>query len=1161
MLRLEGSRIRLLGLGTGLTLVLALVSEARGGDGVAIRYGRDIRPILSDKCFACHGADPATRAADLRLDVRAEAVRDRGGYRAIEPGDVETSELWYRVAHEDPELRMPPLEAKKPALSAEELERIARWIADGAEYEEHWSFVAPERPALPVVDDAAWPLNPIDHFVLERLERAGVAPSPEADRATLLRRVHFDLTGLPPTLAELDAFLGDEGADAYERAVARLFAGEATRTRIAEHLATPWLDAARYADTIGIHTDAGRQLWPYRDWVLRALRDNLPYDEFVTRQLAGDLLPDATLDDRVATGFQRCHVVTDEGGALDEEYLVEYAVERASTLGTTLLGLTVGCARCHDHKYDPLTQTDFYGLYAFFRSNDEPGLYSQETDPERAFEPALAVPSRAQAAALAGLDAELDAVRHALDEPIEAEASRRAAWVAELATHAGTAWSTPTFVSAASSAADVAFGLDGDHAIVVTGPVPAFEDHVLSFVTDAVDARLLVLEALVPAGHTGPGRTEHGNAVLSELTLETRARDSLADWRRVPLRWAWADHEQADGPFEATGVLTADARGWALDSHGSAPQRTLLVSSDEPFGAAGGTELRLTLSYRSAYEQHSLGRVRVRVSPLVAPELLPVALGTLLRATSVVGDTRPPLAELEPSDDRWRDVDGAGDAGSTHIGRRLWSPTRRDVELSSPDTNAAAVFVEGVALDRANAAAPGRVTLSLAPGPNRVVQRGASSAERLELAPPTNDDVLHGELVSWLLPQDAVSEQQVADAELAWRRQTFPAWRALDDRRVELETERAALNREIPRTMVMRELAEPRASFVLDRGRYDRPLVDRPVTPSVPSFLPPLPAGAPADRLGLAHWLTAPEHPLFARVAVNRLWQGLFGAGLVRTPGDFGFQGEWPTHPELLDWLAVEFRTSGWDVHALLRLVVTSRTYRQSSARTAEHRELDPANRLFGRYPRRRLGAEAIRDAALFHAGLLVERFGGPSVKPYQPAGLWREVAMPVSNTSTFVRGDGEDLVRRSLYTYWKRAVPPPALLTLDAPTRESCVVERGSTNTPLQALVLWNDEQFVEAARALATRVLTLDGDDDERLLQLARRVTGRRFEAAEHRRLALALDEFERSYAERPDDAAALIGVGASPAPTTIAPARLAAWTLIANAVLNLDETITQD
>lgn len=1156
-----------------------------------VDYGRDVLPVLSDRCFACHGVDPGSREADLRLDVLDDAIG-----RVIVPGDHEASELWRRITTDDPHDVMPPPRAKRRPLSEVELDAIRRWIDAGADQSEHWAYVAPERPDVPE-DPSGWARGPIDAFVAATLAAHDATPSPPADRSTLLRRVHLDLTGLPPTPDELDAFLADPAPDAYERVVERLLTEEPYLTRVAEHLASPWLDAARYADTIGIHTDNGRQMWAWRDWVLGALRDGVPYDRFVVDQLAGDLIDDASRDQRIATGFLRSHVITDEGGAIDEEYLIEYAVERTNTVGTVFLGLTVGCARCHDHKYDPITQTDYYGLMSFFNSNDEPGLYSQMPNPQRAFEPFLEAPSAEQEQRLAELEDEVEALVRRLEEPLPQELEKRAAFLDDFASGSGVAWTRPEVLDARSSDERVTLSPRDDGSIVASGPMPDFEDYTITLRADAGDAlRALLVEALATpdedgtVSNPGAGRAFHGNAVVSRARLAWRPAGSDAAWQDVPLRWAWSDHVQTNGDFEPGNLLDDDALGWALDGNAAAGERVLVMLADESFGHADGTDLRLSLAFRSRYAQHSIGRLRVHASPLDDVARLPVMAGRWYG----VGPFAPPeddryadlgpgavtridtAARFGPDDRAWGfrggDVDGqvnglGSKVGTMYVARSLWSPDARDVELALGSDDGVIVWLNGEAVferrvDRGAALDQDRTTLSLQPGHNvvvmQIVNTGGPSAYAFELqpAPPA----LSRPLVAALVPQHALTDATREGWVTTWRREVFDEYRRLDDERSATLEAIDTLRDEVPRTMVMRERDEPRETFVLMRGAYDAPDRSRPTPRDTPSFLPPMPDDARRDRLGLARWMVSADNPLFARVAVNRVWQGLFGDGLVRTPEDFGVQGDRPTHPELLDWLAVDFREGGWDLRALLRSIVTSSTYRQASARRPELDERDPDDRWLHRYPRRRLTAEQTRDAALFTSGLLVERLGGPSVKPYQPEGLWREVSMLQSNTRDFERGDGDDLWRRSLYTYWKRAVPPPSLLTFDAPTRESCVVKRATTNTPLQALVLWNDEQYVEAARALAERTLQEADDDAARVTRMFRRATGRTLDDDEVARILAALDDYRARYADDEPAAASLTSVGEAMAPSDVAPAELAAWTLVANAALNLHETLTQ-
>jgi len=1174
-----------------------------------VRYGRDIRPLLADRCFTCHGPDEGKRKADLRLDDPAFALAAREHGAALVPGEPDASELFARLTHDNEKKRMPPAASRKKAFDADELALIRRWIEQGARYEEHWAFVPPVRPALPAVRAESWVRNPIDRFIAAKLEEEGFAPAPEADRSTLARRAFLELTGLPPTPEELDAFLLDPRPDAFEWLVDRLLNAEPWRTRTAERLATPWLDAARYADTSGIHTDAGRQIWLWRNWLLEALRDNVPFDRFVIEQLAGDLLPEATDATRIASGFHRNHVTTDEGGAIDEEYLVEYAVDRTATTGSVFLGLTLGCARCHDHKYDPITQQDFYSLYAFFNSNEEPGLYSQASDPNRAFEPAMRVMTPEHAARLAALDGDLAAARIALTEDPPAERAQEEAFFAEQA--AAAQWA-PLELAGATAAGGATLAAQPDGSLLASGPNPARDDFVLRYRTAAAGLSLLRLDALSdPSLHGRVGRAPNGNAVLSGVTLEVAPLSDPTRREAIRFDWAWADVEQANSDYRVvnvldgqTGGLSGSARGWAVAGHEQEGDRTLLLLTEQPFGHAGGSELTVTLRFQSLYDQHTLGRVRIGVAALAGDAVrakLPVAWsGTYVAGPFAVVDGRDAVypsvfgperatrfdfaARFGPGPDGsgpkepigWNFApairDGqvaslSGGIGANYLARRLFVPSARRLEASLGSDDSWRLFLDGVEVggaptDRGVAPDQEKVAFDVTAGEHLLVLKigntGGPTGSYWRPLPGASE--LAGPLIAALLPPSERPSRLAAQLHDAWKQSFSPGYRERRERVTALEAQRAAIDATVPQAMVMRERAMPRPTFVLTRGEYDKADPSRPVERAVPPALGRLADDAPRDRRGLAQWLISAENPLVARVLVNRLWETLFGTGLVATTEDFGFQGEWPSHPELLDWLAVDLRENGWDVRRTLRLMVTSATFRQSSQRRDDVAARDPANRWLGWYPRRRLDAEQLRDQALHVAGLLVEKLGGPSVKPYQPDGLWQEVAMPASNTRFFVRGDGEQLWRRSLYTYWKRACPPPALLTFDAPTREYCTIRRTPTSTPLQALVLWNDEQFVEAARALATRTLQEAGDDASRIARMHRRCTAREPDDDERRRLLAALAKFRARYAADEAAARALVEVGEVPTPTDLPAAELAAWTLLGSALLNLDATITR-
>jgi hypothetical protein len=1166
-----------------------------------VRYARDVRPILSDRCFACHGPDEPARQAGLRLDESASATAPRKGGAAIVPGDHAASQLVKRIRATDPSDVMPPPESHKHALTDAECRVIERWIDEGATYEPHWAFIAPVRPEVPTPADGAWARNDIDRFILASLERAGVRPSPEADLATLLRRVTLDLTGLPPTPEETAAFLADDSSDAYEKVVDRLLTQDPWRTRTAERLCAPWLDAARYADTCGIHQDNGRQMWLWRDWVLAAYRDNMPFDRFVTEQLAGDLIPGATTDQKIASGFNRNHVTTDEGGAIPEEYLVEYAVDRASTTASVLLGLTMGCARCHDHKYDPITAADFYGFFAFFNSIDEPGLYSQTQDPNRAYEPFISVPMPEQRERLGEIERAIAAIEAAQKHVTPEDAARRDDYLASAASTMGVTW-LDARVERAASRGGATFVAQADGSMLATGANPDTDTHEFTLVTppNAVGPRLLMLEALEDPSHGAGrhGRGPNGNAVLTGIDVAWAPASNPADARPVKARWIWADHSQANGDFHVTTALldsNAKERGWAVDGHRVAGPRTLLLLANEPMGDGSPVHVLVTLKYRSAYARHVLGRVRLSLATCGEARTLPVTLGpwrvigpfAAKDRDTVYDETFGPesLTTLDPDaavgdkklawrfDVAYRDgavvPTGAG-LNVSYAARSVFTASGATMDLSLGSDDGFRLFLNGAEVAGRNVergAMPDqdKARVEFPPGESvlvfKIVNTGGDGAFYHAARPV--EPLMPDALVPAILPERTRRGDALPALEAAWASAFSPAHRERREQAESLEAERKAIDVRTPKTMVMKELDTPRETFVLSRGQYDHPDRSRPVQRSVPVALGSLAPDAPRNRLGLAQWLFSPENPLTARVAANRMWELVFGHGLVRTSEDFGLQGEWPTHPELLDWLAVDFREHGWDMRRTLRMIVTSSTYRQSSKVRTDLAETDPDNRLLASYPRRRLTAEQIRDGALAMSGLLVERFGGPSVKPEQPEGLWQEVAMLSSNTREYKPGPDEENRRRSIYTYWKRASPPPSMLTFDAPTRESCTVRRASTNTPLQALALWNEPLYVRAAGELAARAMAEEGDDEARLIALFERCTGERPDDAATALLRDALADFRARFRDRPDDAKALVTAGghaAEPDATGPDAAERAAWTMVASSLLNLHQTVTQ-
>jgi hypothetical protein len=1043
------------------------VSRPDGGDDAPAaatpRFNDDVRPLLSDRCFRCHGLDAGSREADLRLDRREDAVAQRDGNAAIVPGDPEASLVVTRIMSTDPDLQMPPPDSGA-GLSAAERALLVAWIAAGAEYEPHWAFVPPEASEPPAVRDEAAIRDPADRFILARLEELGIGPEPEADPATLCRRLHFDIVGLPPTPEEVADFVADYAAAAaepprsgrpspreqvYADLVDRLLASP----RYGERMAGPWLDAARYADTNGYQTDGPRQMWRYRDWVIDAFNANQPFDAFTIEQLAGDLLPSPTLAQRIATGFNRNHRTNAEGGVIPEEYLVEYVVDRVETTATVWLGLTAGCARCHDHKYDPLSQRDFFRLFDFFNRVPEPGRGLRDSNSP----PLLVAPTpeqEARRAALAGQAAAAQARWHALQPEV---ARAEAAWLS------------------AGTPADSPGGFTSDIGLTLRLPLDQ-----------------------VPVG---PGRSAAKAPYGRGATFDGSAPLAVAD---VPA----FDTER---PFSAAVWLRPDRER----STGS------LCSSWSPVAGEG-------LCF--AVEQ---GRPHVVISTRILDDVLRVEAAEPL-----------PVGV-------WSHVAWSYDGGRSASGIRMLVNGRESAVR--------------VVRDELNSAVRCGRPLVIGGGGPFPAFCGALADLRLF------DRVLDAEealAVSCSLPlEELVQRSQAGTADEAVRkklREYFLAHAAPPDVRqaqarwVEARRAVTAFEESLPTVMVMEDVSGLRATHVLERGEYDKPR-ER-VSAGVPEAIGlPLPDDRPPDRLALARWLVDRRNPLAARVVVNRFWQQFFGIGLVKTVEDFGLQGEPPPHRALLDWLAVDFMEHGWDVRRLIRRIVTTAAYRRSASGGPEGLASDPENRLFARGPRFRLPAEAVRDAALAVSGLLVERLGGPSVKPYQPAGLWEELS---SGGARYEQDRGPDLYRRSLYIYRKRTVAVPMLATFDAAGRETCQVWSSRTNTPLQALNLLNDVAFVEAARGLGTRMIREGGSSPEsRIAHGFRLVTSRTPTGEELDVLIAGFTRRRQEFAADPEAARALLAHGESPVPSDIDGVELAAFTTVGNVLLNLDEFLTRE
>lgn len=1048
------------------SLVFISISSA-ADPAAAVDFSRQIRPILSDTCFKCHGPDSAARQAELRLDQLETVFAKREGAQLIVPGKPDESELYRRISTSDHDERMPPADSGR-TLNSSQIELIRRWIEEGAKWQTHWAFQKPQRPVFPEIRNTVWVRNGIDRFILARLEREGLTPAPEANKETWLRRVSLDLTGLPPTIAEIDAFLADSSPTAYETVVDRLLASP----HFGERMAMDWLDAARYADTNGYQTDAERFMWRWRDWVIEAYNRNLPFDQFTIEQLAGDMLPNATLDQVIATGFNRNHRGNGEGGIIPEEFAVEYVVDRVDTTFTAWLGLTMGCARCHDHKFDPFSQKEFYQAFAYFNNVPERGKAFKYGNSA----PFVKAPTRAQQSELAALEGNLKAAQQHFASLAAQVGSAQAEWENAFAGKDVQSWTFTDFLIGH-------YPFDGNPGSIlpdaptveVQGGEIAFTDGVVNTATEfdghqsviAGDvAELTFYDKFTFAAWIKP-RGDRGGTILSRLVdqPEERGYSIVLDNGKlqVNLIQRWLDDSLR---VETQAAVPSDQ--W---SH-------VAVTYDGS-RVADGTRLYINGE----------------------PQPVKVNLDELNQDIKTDGPLRIGSGLSEAS----RFVGAIDDV-------RVYGDCLTEQEL-------------------------------------QLVATPESIAQILAISPEQRTDRQQQKLRACFLSTHAPESLRNAYAEF-----------------VALQRNRVKLLDSLPTTMVMQESSTPRDTFVLTRGEYDK--LGEKVSSSTPAILPPLPAGAPNNRLGFANWVASESNPLTARVAVNRYWQSLFGTGLVKTVEDFGSQGEPPVHAELLDWLAVEFMSpspspdgSGsatkWDVKALLKLIVTSATYRQSSQATPKLLQIDPDNRLLARGPRVRLTAETIRDQALAVSGLLVRKVGGPSVKPYQPAGLWEELA-----STPYEQDHGENLFRRSLYTFWKRTAGPPTMMTFDASARETCVVRETRTNTPLQALTLMNDVTFVEAARVFAERAFTeCSSDPAERIQFLFRTVTGREARLAELPILLASLQRQLDEYRQDPAAAKSFLSAGEHPRNEALDASELAAYATVAGLILNLDEAVTKE
>lgn len=1044
----------------------ALLLITRSAHAQPPDFGRDILPILSDKCFHCHGPDAGARKGNLRLDTKEGAFRIRKGHAVIVPGKSADSELIQRIHSDDASDVMPPKESNR-SLTAQQKALLKQWIDSGAKWDEHWAFQAAKRPAMPAVQQAAWIKQPLDHFVLAKLEAARLTPQRDAPREAWLRRVSLDLTGLPPSLSELDAFLADTSATAYEKQVDRLLASP----RYGERMATEWLDVSRYADTHGYQMDRYRPMWPYRDWVVQAFNNNLPYDQFITWQLAGDLLPNATREQRLATAFNRLHMQNEEGGVIEEEYRVSYVVDRVNTFGTAFLGMTFDCTRCHDHKYDPFTMKDYYSLFSFFQNIDESGQTSYFTSSMPV--PTLLLTNDATDKQLAAKRQHISQATTQLNDIVSKPYLQKQfqAWLKNDRTNLFRTRAYAHFTFDEIKAGKTYNRLTRQNPANAHEQPQLVEGHV---------GKAVLLDG--ENGFTFP-KLGHVNRT-TPFSFSLWIKSPAATPRAVVLHHSKAPIDAGSRGYE---LLLEDNRV-AFGLHHMWPGNALKVKTQATLPANTWTQVTVTYDGTSS------------------------AAGTHLYLNGQ-------LAPVEVVRDYlYKDITYEGGEPELTLGYRF-----RDNG-----------FKGGVVDDL------------------RFYSGSLSPWEVLaEFDEKQAEQIKHK-------PAEQLSESEKQMLFLHFQKFHCFITQMLRGVIASCHDDINQLTKNVPEAMVMHELPRPKPAYILKRGAYDAP--GEMITASTPAILPAMQKDLPRNRLGLARWLIDPQHPLTARVAVNRLWQQMFGMGLVETSDNLGTQGARPSNQDLLDWLTQEFvqpsdpTAKPWDVKRLLKMMALSATYRQESRSTAEQLAKDGDNKLLGHYPIRRLSAEMLRDQALFESGLLVEKQGGPGVKPYQPDGLW-EVAM---GNPKYDRGTGADLYRRSLYTYWKRTVPHPAMVTFDAAERNVCIVRRQSTSTPLQALALLNDVQMVEAAKMLGQRMQRRPGTLEDRLRWAFRQVT---CQTATEKEVAVLTRLWSEQRIQYQKDAVAtqkLLATGESKVDPQLPADELAANTIVALALFNHDGAV---
>lgn len=1030
-----------------------------------VSFNEKIQPILSEYCYQCHGPDSGTREpkkSPLRLDRKADAFAPRDGDKPVLiPGDAANSEVMKRILTKDEDDIMPPPKSHKK-MKPEEIALLKQWITQGAKYEDHWAFLPVKKPEIPTAGKG-WAANPIDNFIAEKLESAKLAPNPPEDVRRFYRRLSFDLTGLPPNVEDTDAFAKAASTNtqtAIESAADKMMASMAS----AEHFTRQWLDAARYADTHGIHIDNFRNIWPYRDWVIGAFQKNMPWDQFTVEQTAGDLLPDATTDQKIATGFLRCLPTTGEGGAIAEEYFAIYAKDRVDTTAAIWLGLTTGCASCHDHKFDPVSTKDFYSLTAFFRNSTMSAL-----DGNRAsHKPVMFAPALEDRPKWNSIDVDVDSIDKQVTERANTAKADFEKWL-------------PTFkIAMPSDAPGVvahlpmlesegpAFGRVAGQPYVFSGAVQRREG--------ATGQALRADSAVIDLGNIAELKRQ------DKLTVSTFIYVDGAPTGAVIARMAGKPgHRGWDVFLEAGRVSTHVTDTWPTNASKISTTEALAPGKWHHLAVVfDGSDPKLSTIYLNG-----------------APAATKVDQASLTAEANLQSDVPLLIGSRAGNDSKLKGVVALQDL-------RIFSKVLTPAEVTKL-------------------------------GAKPTHPSGSLSAADIRREPKLND----------ALYQYYLTNHDKTSLELRQKKDALVA-------------SKAQMKGRGSDVLIMDEKRDEPFAHILTRGEYTAK-ADR-VGPNTPAALPPMAADAPKNRLGLAKWLVDPANPLPARVTVNRVWAYLMGTGIVETTDDFGLMGARPTHPKLLDWLASSFVESKWDYRRLVKAIVSSATYRQSGKLNAKKLEADPFNRLLSRGPRYRLDAEPLRDMALIASGLLVPKVGGPPVRPYQPEGIWESVAMKESNTKNYKQDSGDALYRRSLYTIWKRIAPHPSMEILNAPSREVTCTRRERTNTPLQAFVMLNDPQLVEAAKFLAANAMKSSTDFNQRLDHLTQRLISRAFAENERTIVKKTYDEALKKYQAEAPEAAKLLGIGAKPAPADLPAPELAAWTFVASQILNLDETLNK-